>query len=325
VGAGIVWDSNPAFEYDETLAKGEALLAALGGQWPGSEGRDGRPARPLPLSVPPEAGRAASSAEALAKQERPSLPSEDGPAEPVDARGVFETVLLAGGRPVFLDEHIDRFVAGCAFFGLADAPAAGALRTAVSEVIRSKGIADGVLRWAAWAGELGRTEWRVRVEAPRPHQLKELWKVEVSATPLPALGPETICKHLGRKAWRDALAAVRAAGSDEVVLTDAAGRVVEGAVSNVFCVQKGRLRTPSLACHPLPGIVRAVVLQLAGEHGLATEEGVVTADDLRTAEEVFLTNSLIGVRPVAWLDGRRLAAPGPVTSLLQAAFRQSWQ
>jgi len=287
VGAGIVWDSNPAFEYEETLAKGQALLAALGGQWPGE--------------------------------------GWDGPAEPADARGVFETVLLAGGRPVFLDEHLARFVAGCAFFGLADAPDAASLRTAVSEVIRSKGIADGVLRWSAWMGEEGRTEWRVRVEAPRAHQLKEVWKVEVSATPLPALGPEATFKHLGRKAWRDALAAVRAAGGDEVVLADAAGRVVEGAVSNVFCVREGLLRTPSLASHPLPGVVRAVVLQLARELGLAVEEGVVTADDLRSAEEVFLTNSLIGVRPVAWLAGRRLPAPGPVTSWLQAAFRRLQQ
>jgi branched-subunit amino acid aminotransferase/4-amino-4-deoxychorismate lyase len=234
-------------------------------------------------------------------------------------------VLLAGGRPVFLDEHIERFAAGCAFFGLANAPDAAALRAAASEIIRSSGIGDGVLRWSAWAGEEGRVEWQMRVEAPRPHQLKEIWQVEISATPLPALGPETTCKHLGRKAWRDALIAVRAAGGDEVVLTDAAGRVVEAAVSNVFCVRDGRLRTPALACRPLPGIVRAGVLRLARAQGLPVEEGVVTAGDLRSAEEVFLTNSLIGVRPVAWLAGRRLPAPGPVTARLQAAFRQSYQ
>ncbi len=288
VGAGIVWDSNPAFEYDETLAKGQALLAALGGAWPAGA-RDGRS------------------------------------PEPLDANGVFETVLLAGGLPVFLDEHIRRFEAGCLFFGLTDAPRAETLRAAASEAIRSSAAADGVLRWAAWADEKGGVEWRMSVESPRPHMAKSEWRVEFSALPLPELGPEAACKHLGRRIWRDALAAVRAAGGDEVLVADAAGRIVEGAVSNVFSVCGGRLRTPSLACRPLPGIVRAKVLQLARELGLPAEEGVMTADDLRSAEEVFLTNSLIGLRPVAWLAGRRLPAPGPVTSRLQAAFRRSCQ
>jgi len=104
---------------------------------------------------------------------------------------------------------------------------------------------------------------------------------------------------------------------------DAAGHVVEGAVSNVFCVRGGRLFTPSLACRPLPGIVRSQVLSLARGMGLAVEEAALTAGELEAADEVFITNSLIGLRPVALLGGRRLAAPGPTTRLLQAAYRTS--
>jgi para-aminobenzoate synthetase component 1 len=333
VGAGIVWDSDPPFEYEETLAKGQALLAALGGEWP--EGRDGRPAHPgpagdadgangragrpsLPRSAPPAFSRRARSIPTSSKASRSV---DGGPAEPVDAKGVFETVLLVGGRPVFLAEHIDRFIVGCAFFGLAGAPRAAALRAMVSEVIGSSGVADGVLQWAAWEGAAGQVEWRMRAEAPRPHMLKPEWRVDVSGVPLPILGAETAFKHLRRKAWRDALAAARAGGGDEVLLADAAGRIVEGAVSNVFCICGGVLRTPALTCHPLPGIVRAKVLELARELGQPVEEGIVTVDDLRSAEEVFLTNSLIGIRPVVWLDGRQLPAPGPVTARLQVGFR----
>jgi para-aminobenzoate synthetase component 1 len=322
VGAGIVWDSNPEFEYEETLAKGEALLAALGGEWPGGEGRDGRPPRPGPASnagrdgQPARAGPTGDAGDANGRAGRPSLP-----VEPSDARGVFETVRVAGGEPICFGEHVQRFALGCAYFGLTDAPGADALRAAAAEAIQAAGIADGVLRWSAWAGSEGKTEWSLRVEAPRPHQLKSEWKVAIWPQPLPLLGSETACKHLGRKAWRDALAAVRAAGIDEVLLADGEGRIVEGAVSNVFCVRGGRLLTPALSCHPLPGIVRAKVLALARQLGLPAEEGALTASELRTADEVFLTNALIGVRPVSWLDGRQLPAPGPVTLRLQTAFR----
>ena len=171
VGAGIVWDSDPAFEYEETLAKGEALLAALGGAWP--EG------------------------------------SRTGAVEPAEALGVFETVRLAEGQPVFFAEHAARFAAGCAWFGLIGAPTAVELRAAATEAVRAHGITEGVLRWSAWAGQRGRAEWSLRVEPPRAHQLKPAWRVEIARMPLPALGPETACKHLGRKPWREALAARR--------------------------------------------------------------------------------------------------------------------
>jgi para-aminobenzoate synthetase component 1 len=312
VGAGIVWDSDPEFEYEETLAKGRALLAALGAtEWPG-----GRRARsPVEKSVPSrDRGRDGRPA-------RPATPSAS--AEPSDAKGVFETVLLAGGHPVFFDEHRDRFAAGCAYFGLKGAPEGEALRSAAAEAIRAAGIPDGVLRWSAWEGGHGRAEWAMRVEPPRPHMLRPEWRAEICATPLPGRGPESACKHLGRRAWLDALASVRAAGGDEAVLVDAAGHVVEGAVSNVFCVRGGRLFTPSLACRPLPGIVRSQVLSLARGMGLAVEEAALTAGELEAADEVFITNSLIGLRPVALLGGRRLAAPGPTTRLLQAAYRTS--
>ena len=96
--------------------------------------------------------------------------------------------------------------------------------------------------------------------------------------------------------------------------------MVEGAISNVFCVRGGRLLTPSLACHPLPGILRAKVLELARRLGLPTEETELTVADLKGADEIFLTNALVGLRPVAALDGAIRPAPGPVTARLQKAF-----
>jgi branched-subunit amino acid aminotransferase/4-amino-4-deoxychorismate lyase len=178
-----------------------------------------------------------------------------------------------------------------------------------------------VLRWAAWTDGPAE-EWRLRVEPPRPHLARAAWRVAVSPVRLPPPDAATPHKHLGRSRWREALAAGRAAGYDEVLLADGAGRIVEGAISNVFCVRGGILLTPAPDCGPLPGILRAKVLELARAEGIPAAEGVVAVAELPAAEELFLTNSLVGIRPVARVDGSPRAAPGPVTLRLQAAWRR---
>jgi branched-subunit amino acid aminotransferase/4-amino-4-deoxychorismate lyase len=242
-------------------------------------------------------------------------------AEPAGARGVFETALLAQGRPVFFGEHLARFAAGCAHFGLAQAPSAAALWAAAADLVQRTGLAEGVVRWAAWTD--GPAEaWRLRVEPPRPRMLVPAWRVAVSPLRLPPADADHAFKHLGRKRWGEALAVGRAAGCDEVILADGAGYLIEGAISNLFWVRGGAVATPPVADGPLPGIVRAKVLELARAEGVPVREERAALAELALAEEIFLTNSLVGVRAAAVLDGRRLSAPGPVTRRLQAAWRR---
>jgi branched-subunit amino acid aminotransferase/4-amino-4-deoxychorismate lyase len=148
------------------------------------------------------------------------------------------------------------------------------------------------------------------------------WKLAVSPLRLPPPDGAAPYKHMARGRWRDALAAGRAAGCDEVLLADGEDRIVEGAISNVFWVKGGALFTPPAARGLLPGIVRAKVLALAAAEGLKAGEQEMAMEGLPEAVEVFLTNSLVGIRPAASLDGRALPAPGPVTLRLQAAWRR---
>lgn len=249
------------------------------------------------------------------------LSEDEALPEPAEARGVFETVLVAQGRPVFFREHAERFAAGCAHFGLAKAPGSQVLQTAAADLIRGSGLSYGVLRWAAWTTGPAE-EWRLRVDPPRPQMGLAAWKLAVSPLRLPPPDGAALYKHMARGRWREALAAGRAAGCDEVLLADGAGRIVEGAISNVFWVKGGALFTPPVARGLLPGIIRAKVLALAAAEGLAAGEREMAVGGLPDAAEVFLTNSLVGIRPAGWLDGRDLPAPGPVTLRLQAAWRR---
>ena len=131
---------------------------------------------------------------------------------------------------------------------------------------------------------------------------------------------------------------LRVSDADEALMLDSAGHVTEGATSNLFFVRDSALRTPSLEGPILPGITRRVVCELAAEEGIPIEEGRYRPDEIRNAEEVFLTNSTWEIRPVATVDGLSMAAnregesgangggstesstAGPLTTLLSKLF-----
>ena len=120
-----------------------------------------------------------------------------------------------------------------------------------------------------------------------------------------------------------AMAEARAAGAHEAILCDAEGRPTEGVSSNLFTVRDGRLRTPPLAAGILEGVTRGAVLALALECHVAVEEVRFGVDELREAEEAFLTSTHREILPVTRVGDRPVGhgRPGPLTRLLHAAFR----
>jgi len=107
-------------------------------------------------------------------------------------------------------------------------------------------------------------------------------------------------------------AAVAAGAAEAILLRD--GRITEGAASNVFVVVDGRLRTPPLSRHLLPGVTRDLLIELLAGTTDAVLETEIDTDQLRRADEIFLTSSGRELAPVSHLDGQSIgsACPGPV-------------
>ena len=84
----------------------------------------------------------------------------------------------------------------------------------------------------------------------------------------------------------------------------------------IFLVEDGRLYTPSLGGPLLPGIMRRVVVEVAGQAGVEIEETSLPVERIKRADEAFLTNSVRGIVPVAQLVGAKLEAPGRMTRQL---------
>lgn len=115
----------------------------------------------------------------------------------------------------------------------------------------------------------------------------------------------------------------KAAGAHEALMLNHQGELTEGTTSNMFVVQRGRVRTPAVECGILNGITRGLVLQLASELGIPSEETRLTVDDLLRADECFLTNTTQEVLPVTRVQGTMIGngRPGEITRRLHASFR----
>ena len=111
-------------------------------------------------------------------------------------------------------------------------------------------------------------------------------------------------------------------GYGEVVFLNQKGNVAEGSVTNIFCVYRDKVVTPPVSDGLLPGITRAFVLELAAHLGIFVEESSVSQGELFQADEVFLTNSLLEIMPVAQIDGTLIKCPGRITSILLEEYRK---
>ena len=96
--------------------------------------------------------------------------------------------------------------------------------------------------------------------------------------------------------------AVRGSDIQEPVFLNTRGEIAEGATSNLFFVKDGTLHTPEISSGLLPGILRRWVLETGKKEGLPVVERRIRPEEVKTFEECFVTNSLLGIMPVSALE-----------------------
>ena len=234
----------------------------------------------------------------------------------------FETMLALRGRIVRLDAHLDRLETGLRAMGIVP-PARDVLVRALRDTLAANGLTEaGVLRLTVTAGQ-GHAPDLARAVAPG---------VLVSADPVPAPAapprlavvatrvdatrPLREAKTTQFLSYLLARAEARAAGADDALLLNAEGAIAEAATANVFLLRAGGLETPRLVDGPLPGVTRAVVIEVARGLGMPVVERRLMLADLALAEAVLLTSSIAGIVPVASV---RAVVPSAPANLAWAA------
>jgi branched-chain amino acid aminotransferase len=248
----------------------------------------------------------------------------------------FETLRVYGGTPFAWEAHTDRLRRTCETLGFAGAvPPAADLRDRVVGTVAANDLSDAYAKLSVTRGvQPGKLTPGEAVDPTVVVMISELPRGGIGGDQpwdrparLATVGVQSVpdaAVPAGAKThdYLDGILArlaIRGTAFDEAVRRCADGYLTEGATSNVFFVEDGRLLTPATDLPLLPGVTRGVVLELAGEAGIPVETGRYGPARLLDAEEVFVTNSTWEVRPAGRVDDREFEA-GPVTDRLAALF-----
>ena len=240
---------------------------------------------------------------------------------------VYEVSRTAGGRPVDLDLHLERLERSSAGILLPLIKREKVAR-AVRETLLAAENHESYIRIVVTrgAGEIGldpglADEPRLIVivrplRLPDPKLYSEgaaIALVAVRRNLRRAVDPAVKSGNYLNNIM--ALAEAKRAGAYEAIMCNAEGKVVEGSSSNIFMVKDGKIRTPTLDDGLLDGITRRRVFELAVALGRPVEEAHIMPDDLRKADEAFLTSSVRGVMPVVRVSGSAVGtgSPGVIT------------
>lgn len=229
--------------------------------------------------------------------------------QPDPAKGVFETMLVLRGAPVAREAHLSRLEASLeAVYGRRLPRSA---RQLVAE--HGAGLELGRVRltFVPSCGE-------IEVESGEIDR-----SLHFPAHPI-SLRSHPVSGGLGCHKWADRADLPPTAPGEAALLVDG-DEVLEADRANVFAVRRGAVFTPPLDGRILPGVTRATTIELARAGGIEVVEGGLPLEELGSAEEIFLTNSIRGIEPVGSVDGARLDAPGPVTVALRDELRSAWK
>jgi branched-chain amino acid aminotransferase len=240
--------------------------------------------------------------------------------------GVFETIRVYRGRPFAWTRHVRRLHASADGIGLT-APPFAELRAAADAVLAANDLREARLRITVTGGPAPPGSRR----APGPPTVVIVaFELEPTSDTASVMivpwtrnegGALAGLKTISYAENVRALAYVEAHGAHEAIFANTRGNLCEATGSNVFLVLEGVCCTPPLSAGCLNGVTRQLLLEIAPAVGVPIEERDVPVEELRRAEEAFVTSTVRELQPIASVDGDALpVAPGPVTEKLSAAF-----
>jgi D-alanine transaminase len=250
------------------------------------------------------------------------------------ADGVYEVVVAHGGRPFRLDEHLTRLAKSLGSIGLAFDFRQHRIQEVILEGIARTGF-DRTLVYLQIT----------RGAAPRSHVVPPETQPTVVMTfkPLPPPSAELRANGVAVRTTEETRwtrchikstsllpnvmaknAAVRDGCFDAIFVTPE-GEVREATAANVFVVKDGEMRTPPKSQFILHGVTRAFILECAAEAGVPAREIRITLEDLKGADEMFISSSTMDILPVTRLNDQPVGdgRVGPETKKLQEQFRRS--
>jgi branched-chain amino acid aminotransferase len=251
--------------------------------------------------------------------------------------GVFEGIRVYGGRIFRCRAHLDRLFASAKCIRLAIPISWQEIQDAMIQTIQANGLVDGYIRLVVTRGEgtLGLDPNK----CPRPSVFVIADQIALYPRKMYEEGMAVIIAKTRRTSdimlppsvkslnyLNNILAKMEAidAGVCEAIMLNDRDEVAEATGDNVFLVKNGQVVTPSPEAGILIGVTRQLVIDLCAELGIPLAQRPVHVEDIRQADECFLTGTAAEIIAVTQVDGLAIGTgkPGPVTMRLQQSFHE---
>jgi branched-chain amino acid aminotransferase len=253
--------------------------------------------------------------------------------------GLVETMRVRRGAVLRIERHLSHLRAGAAVLGLSSLPKDKDLNDAIAKTLTANGLTEVTVRLTISRG-IPKRRGLLPEPEPRPSLVIHAEPVAGYPAELYDRDARAVISSIRRNAHSplarvkslnyldNVLARHEAAtcGADDALLLNTAGDLACASAANLFLLLDGALVTPSVTSGALRGTVRELVTaELASTVGLEVVERVVRPEELRTADEVFLTNALMGIVPLTVVDPLPIGTgvPGPVSLKLRAELERS--
>lgn len=238
--------------------------------------------------------------------------------------GLFETLLITTRGALFDDLHWERMYRGAKILGL-KMPDQQKWRLIIQDFVRQYSYSDPFALRITLSGGTPATNLPSQLllhQRPIPYTPEQYSSgIKLHLLPYPRNEQSPLCNIKSTNYLENLLAKEEAIsnGCDEGVWLNTQGYLAEGTMSNLFFIKDKTLYTPALTSGCLPGTRRQIILDLARSKNIFTKEGFYTLNDLLSADEVFMTNSLMGLMPVRSLNGcsYRVSLPHSKDSIMR--------
>ena len=221
--------------------------------------------------------------------------------------GLFETIRVQNNRPHLASYHFERLFNGMEVLGF-ERPAGFSnnfLLSQINHLLTKNVLSDAKVRLTisgntnSMAGSSSTFDWIIQSYSLAESYFqfnKEGLKIGICYDVNKS--NDVLC-NLKSGNYLPMLFAARQSlkqGLDDSIILNHAGNIVESSISNVFVVKRGRIYTPPLVDGPVAGVMRRHILEILPSLNIEVREESITIDQLKEADEVFLSNALSGIR-----------------------------
>jgi aminodeoxychorismate lyase len=244
--------------------------------------------------------------------------------------GLFETMRVVHGKPFRFAQHLERMTRGADFLKIKLPFTPQELEKFAGRLIGQNQMPEAILRLTLTRGPGGRgytpdgeskPTFVMTLHPALPLENPVGWNLVTSSFRIPAADPLASFKTTSKILHVMARAEAVERGADEALLLNTNGEVAETASGNLFWVHDDAVCTVPAERGVLPGITRAVVLEICRTLGLKTNQRAIKPEALRNSSGLFVTQSALGIVPVAAFDGAPVT-PSPRVGQIARAYHE---